>query len=102
MAALAEFQSAKKRAVSMGRFHAWKPSFEAHPLAAAMDNYTACIDADAGDFDAILGYLLVQAKRINTVCDSQRIVGDEAGEYWLERFLWRCDLVANFDSVQCS
>ena len=100
MAALAELQSAKKRAISMGQFHAWRPEFNAHSLAAAMDNYTACIDGAADDYPAIMGYLLAQARRINAVCDAQRIVGDAAGEYWLERFLWRCDAVANVDRLQ--
>ena len=84
-------RSARKRAVSMGAHHAWQPSFNRHPLAACIDNHTACIDAEPAhkqDTFSILCWVLTMAKAVNNYCEKQAVVGDPAAEYWLERFAW--------------
>lgn len=94
---------AKKRCVSMGRHHAWRVEFNAHPLAATLDNYTACLDVELTqpkpDYLSVLMWVLTMAQKINAFCDSERVVGNDGAEYWLERFLWRCDCVLQWDSL---
>ena len=99
-----EIKMAKKRCVGMGVFHAWRVEFDMHPLAATMDNYTACIDVEMDeakpDFLAVLVWILTMARKINALCDSEKVVGNDGSEYWLERFLWRCDCVLQWDSLR--
>lgn len=101
MNALAEVKSARKRALSMGRYSGWRREYDRHPLAACVDNYTACIDAErenkSPDWLAILGFILAIARRINGYCDDHKVADDPAAQYWLERFLWRCDSVCAMD-----
>ena len=101
MPPIAAIKAAKKRCISMGAFHAWRPVFDMHPLAACMDNHTVCIDVELSetspDWFAILCWILNMAKRINWFCDENKVVGDVAAQYWLERFLWRCDVVCQLD-----
>ena len=47
---IAALKAAKKRCISMGAFHAWRPVFDMHPLAACMDNHTVCIDVELSEF----------------------------------------------------
>ena len=88
----------------MGKYHAWKPEFNSHPLAACIDNHTACIDGaigprgrthstDAMDFLSALLCLRFMSDAINRYCDDHRIAGYTAAEYWLERFMWVADCV---------
>jgi hypothetical protein len=96
-----EIQSARKRCVSMGKHHAWMVDFDRHPLAATMDNYTVCIDVElceeSPDFLAVLIWILTMARKINAYCDAERVSGNAAAEYWLERFLWRSDKVCQWN-----
>jgi hypothetical protein len=98
-----EIQAARKRAASMGKPHAWRLEFDRHAMAACIDNHIACIDAEMEnapknrDFIAMLVWLHNMSKRINVFCDAHKIAGDEAAEYWLERFLWRADFPIQMD-----
>ena len=88
---IAEIKSARRRAESMGKAHGWMPEFNAHPLAACIDNHTACIDAEVGDTQdsfAVMCWLLNMARAVNRFCDAHRVAGSAASEYWLERFVW--------------
>ena len=93
MNGIRELKAAKKRCISMGAYHAWEPAFDWHPLAACVDNYTTCIDAELSetisDYGCVLFWILTMARRINWFCDGNKVVGDVAAQYWLERFLWR-------------
>jgi hypothetical protein len=99
-----EIKRAKKRCVGMGSFHSWRIEFDGHPLAATMDNYTTCIDGEMKetkpDYLVVLVWILAMARKINAFCDAEKVVGNAAAEYWLERFLWRCDCVLQWDSLQ--
>lgn len=101
MSPIAEVKAAKKRCIAMGAFHAWAPEFDSHPLAACMDNYTTCIDVEraerAPNWEAILHWTLTMARKVNGFCDGHKVVGDVAAQYWLERFLWRCDAICQWD-----
>jgi hypothetical protein len=103
MSHITDIQSARKRCVSMGKPHAWRPEFDLHHLAACIDNHIACIDVEMEaapkdrDFFAMLVWLHNMAKRINAFCDGHKIAGDTAAEYWLERFLWRADCPIQMD-----
>lgn len=94
-----EIKAAKKRCIAMGKFHGWCADFDKHPLAASLDNHTYCIDIECNeeevDFSAILEWILNMAKSVNKYCDAFKVSGDAAAEYWLERFLWRCDVVCD-------
>jgi hypothetical protein len=88
---LAEMKAARRRAISMGAHHAWTPEFNRHPLAACIDNHTACIDAEPNtgeDTFAILCWILTMARAVNRFCEENKVAGDAASEYWLERFAW--------------
>lgn len=103
MTPIAEVKAAKKRAISMGRHSGWIPEYNQHALASCMDNHTAIIDAelDGENHDVcflfILWELLAMARKINGYCDANKVVGDHAAQYWLERFLWRCDVICQWD-----
>lgn len=85
----------------MGVYSPWRAAFDKHPLAAMMDNYTVCIDVELAerrpDYECVLHWILTMARAINAYCDATKIAGDDAAEYWLERFLWRCDRVCQWD-----
>ena len=102
----AEVISARKRCVSMGRYHAWRPDFDAHPLAACLDNHTKCLDAELEeaqpDWLEMMIYICIMARRINWFCAANKISDDVAAQYWLERFLWRCNMLFDFDVMQYS
>lgn len=90
---IAELKSARRRAESMGRFHAWTPEFNAHPLAACIDNHTACINEEMEDGRwlepfAVLCWVLNMARAVNRFCSAHHVAGEPSSEYWLERFLW--------------
>jgi hypothetical protein len=106
MTPIAEVKAAKKRAISMGGYSGWRPEYDDHPLAACMDNRTAIIDAemedDKTDYLFVLWELHAMAKKINAYCDSHKVDGDIAAQYWLERFLWRCDVVCRWDFLHSS
>ena len=101
-----EVISARKRCVSMGRYHAWHPDFDTHPLAACLDNHTACLDAEFAepkpDWLVIFGCILIMSRRINCFCTENKILGDAGAQYWLERFLWRSNMLFDFDAMQYS
>ena len=102
MSPIAEVKSAKKRAISMGRYSGWRPEYDHHHLAACMDNYTAVLDAELGSESPVcylvaFGCIEKMARRINAYCDGHKVVGDAAAQYWIERFLWRCDAVCQWD-----
>ena len=99
MTPLQEVKSARKRALTMGVYSGWRHEYDSHFLAACLDNYTCCVDAEMSgerDFFEVLIYIWFMARRINLFCDSQLVKGDAAAEYWLERFLWRVDCVCDF------
>lgn len=98
---IATIKSARRRAVAMGKPVPWRPAFDAHPLAAPVDNHLRCLEAaiEDGDFLAALGYIDHMADHINAYADAHRCVGDDAAQYWLERFLWHCDAVAQIDKL---
>ncbi len=97
--------SAKKRSISMGAFSGWKPSYNDHPLAATMDNYTWLLDTamirpcSSDDYTEALYCIYKMAYKINAYCDNNQIKNDLAAQYWLERFLWCCDKVAFLDKL---
>ena len=89
----------------MGRPHGWVVNFDSHPIAASMDNHTACIDVelenkDEPDYLSILQWILLMARKINNYCENNRVAGDNAAEYWMERFLWRSECVCKWDHLQ--
>lgn len=88
MTHIEEIKSARKRAESMGRIHAWHPEFNQHPLAACIDNHSACIEEEQEDRFAVLCWILNMARAVNKFCEAQRVAGSAAAEYWLERFAW--------------
>lgn len=100
---IAIIRTAKKRGLAMGVCHPWQRSFDRHPLAAAIDNYTLAIDveraADRPDYLSMLVWIAAMAGAVNSFCAAHRVAGDAAAEYWLERFLWRCDVVAQLDML---
>lgn len=87
----------------MGKYTPWCGDFDSHPLAAGMDNWTWLLDDAQRDKEylEVLYYLLRKARLINDYCNNNKINGDVAAEYWLERFLWRADRVipANYFSI---
>lgn len=83
-----EMKSAIRRCQTMGKFHAFIPAFNDHPLAACIDNHNACIEAEEKDAFSILVWLLNMARAINRFCNAIQIKDDPASQYWLERFLW--------------
>lgn len=103
MTPISELKAAKKRAISMGKYSSWRPEYDRHLLAACIDNRTTVIDAELDGennhvcFLLILWELLAMARKINAYCDTSKVVGDAAAQYWLERFLWRCDIICQLD-----
>lgn len=85
---LLEIIRAKKRCQDMGQYHAFEQSFLIHPLAPAIDNATALIEADLGEHVGTLAWTAWAASKINKFCDDNFIKGNKASEYWLECFLW--------------
>ena len=100
MTSVAEVKSAQKRAVSMGKHSGWLPEYNTHKLAACIDNYSVCIDIELEqpdpDFFEILCWIHCMAKAVNVYCDEYKVVGDQAAQYWLHRFLEKCNVVCDF------
>lgn len=98
-----EIKSAKKRCEGMGRHHQWRPEFDQHALSACLDNYSSCVDVELADacpdYTCVLHWILTMARKINAYCDAEKVSGNDAAEYWLERFLWRCDRVCKWDAL---
>lgn len=97
----------------MGRPHGHQRRHDAHSLAPCLSNYALVIDEEMreigeegpGAYQRTQSYLFIlcwieaMARRINEYCDTQRVVGDDAAEYWLDRFMDYCDTVARMDMV---
>ena len=96
---ISEIKSALRRCLTMGAYSGWRLEFNSHPLAASIDNHTACIDVELEqrqpEYFAVLCWILNMARSINAYCDANKVVGDVAAQYWLERFLWRVNCVAD-------
>jgi len=92
-----EIKSAQKRCMSMGRHHTWQLDFDEHPLAACISNHLFCIDVELNEQNsdplAIMFWILNIARKINQYCESYKVTGNRASEYWLEIFLWRCECI---------
>lgn len=101
--AFANIRSALKRAKSMGKHHNWIREYDEHPLAAVTQNYHYIIDKESSNNDADFLSMIVWydhiAKHINVFCDDNKIAGNDASEYWLEKFLWIRADVADFDKL---
>ncbi len=98
-----EIRAASRRAVAMGKHIGWQPEFNSHPLAASIDNHTACIDVELNepqpDYLAVLYWILNMARTINRYCDNNKIEGDKGAQYWLERFVWVRNTVADMEKL---
>lgn len=82
-------KSAIKRAKSMGKYHAYKPCYDKHPLAASICNHLDALSEElVGDRDVLEMYRLVfyMALAINKFCDNNKVAGNAGAEYWLEVF----------------
>jgi hypothetical protein len=97
-----EINRARKRAVSMGQHSNWEPSYNQHPLAACIENYSTLIEIELvechnSDWFFILFCIHEQAKEINKYCDKNKVVGDAAAQHWLDRFEKHCNVVCDVD-----
>lgn len=90
---------AKKRAMSMGKYSAYKDEYNQSKLAPSVSNMVFLLDrpsnhkSEDGNYIADLYFISKTANSINRYCDSNIIKGDCATEYWLELFLWYVDSV---------
>lgn len=82
----------------MGKHHAHQDCFNAHALAAVIDNHSRCIENET-DYLYQLMYYLYMANAINKYADNNLIKNDAAAEYWLEVFLWCAPKFINFQKL---
>lgn len=101
--AVKTIKQAKRRCIDMGKATAWRLEYNQHELAPAIDNYSWLIDCEMAEANPCYITVLIciekMAKRINRFCDNNHVAGCLAAQYWLERFLWRCDTVIDWDLI---
>lgn len=104
MTAQQEIEAAIKRCMNMGVSSPWRLDYNNHQLAACIDNHTVCIDVELKsanpDYLSILHWLLYIARAINKYCDMHKVSESQAAQYWLERFLWRCDCICIWGHIE--
>lgn len=92
-----EINSAKKRALSMGKPHGWRPIFDEHPLAAPIDNYTIIMDGELiiSPTKPIRPPVYVETDKCKTLGDLFRAANETCDYKEVLWCLWKMALAIN-------